>query len=161
MPQLGITQGAQPVISYNAGSGHLLRVDSARVLSLRATVVYRACAAALVAGFAQPLAGFFLSDPGAVELAAGGLRIIAVGFLFSGVTPLVSGYFQALGRSTPAYALSLGTLLAIRLPLVLGLGGLGPAGVWGALALGEAASALVAWLVLRAATRTRPAACRP
>lgn len=161
MPQLGITQGAQPVISYNAGSGHLLRVDRARVLSLRATVVYRACAAALVAGFAQPLAGFFLSDPGAVELAAGGLRIIAVGFLFSGVTPLVSGYFQAFGRSTPAYAISLGTLLAIRLPLVLGLGGLGPAGVWGALALGEAASALVAWLVLRAATRTRPSACRP
>ena len=85
----------------------------------------------LVACFAHPLAGFFLADP------------------------------AALGRSTPAYAISLGTLLAIRLPLVLGLGGLGPAGVWGALATGEAASALVAWVILRAATRTRPAGSRP
>lgn len=79
--------------------------------------------------------------------------MIAIGFAAAGVTPLVSAYFQALGRPRPSYLLSLGTLLAIKLPLVLVLGHeMGTTGIWIAIAGGEVTSAIAATLVLHRAS---------
>ena len=84
--------------------------------------------------------------PGRVRQA---LRIIAIGFAVAGVTPLVSAYFQALGRphrrtSSPSAPCSL-----VKVPLVLALGHLGTTGIWTGLAAGELVSAGFALLVLR------------
>lgn len=76
------------------------------------------------------------------------LRILSIGFVFSGVPPLVSAYFQALGRAAPSYLISIGTLLAIKIPLVLIFGAWGPVAIWVSLALGEALAAGAAILVL-------------
>lgn len=151
MPQIGITQGVQPLVSYNAGLGRTDRVARTRTLALRATVGYGAVAATVVALGAHPIATLFLSEPRAIEHAADALRIVAAGFVFAGVPPLVSACFQALGRPAPSYAISIGTLVGLRLPLVLLLGMLGPLGIWIALPAGEALSAAAAWIVLRRA----------
>lgn len=149
MPQIGITQGVQPIVSYNAGRMLADRVERTRTLALRATVLYGAIVATAVLVTAGPIAGLFLTDTALIAQAAEALRIIAVGFALAGVPPLVSAYFQALGLPGPSYAISIGTLLIIKLPLVLLLGMLGPLGIWIALPLGEALSALAAWIVLR------------
>lgn len=155
MPQIGITQGIQPVVSYNAGSGLDARVERTRVLGLRATVVYGTIAAVAVLLAAGPIAGLFLTDPVLIAQTADALRIIALGFVLAGVPSLVSAYFQALGFPAPSYAISIGTLLVLKLPLVLLLGMLGPLGIWIALPAGEALSALAAWLLLQRWLRTR------
>ncbi|WP_394552433.1 MATE family efflux transporter [Agromyces sp. MMS24-JH15] len=149
VPQSGITQGMQPIIGTNAGRrlGH--RVERAGVLASRATVAVGAIATALVLVAADPLVALFLADPDAAAMAATALRIIAIGFVFAGIPPLVSAYFQALGYPAPSYAISIGTLVLVRIPLVLALGAFGPAGVWIALPVGEAISAGVAWAILR------------
>lgn len=77
------------------------------------------------------------------------MRIIAVGIAFAGVAPLVSAYFQSLGRATPSYLISIGTLLAVKVPIVLLLTHLGTSGVWVGLAAGEVLSALIALVILR------------
>jgi Na+-driven multidrug efflux pump len=151
MPQLGITQGVQPIVGYNAGRGLDARVARARHLALGATVLYGTIAAAAVVLAAEPLVGTFIADARVASTAVTALRIIAIGFVFSGIPPLVSAYFQALGRPRPSYAISIGTLVGLKIPLVLGLGLLGTAGVWAALPLGEALAAAAALLVLRLA----------
>lgn len=78
---------------------------------------------------------------GAVEA----LRIVALGFAVAGVAPLVSGYFQALGRAFGSYVISIGSLVAVKVPLVLALSGAGPGGVWVALAVGEFVACLGQW----------------
>lgn len=161
MPQIGITQGIQPIVSYNAGSGLDARVERTRVLGLRASVVYGAIAAVAVVLAAGPIAGLFLTDPVLIAQTADALRIIAVGFVLAGVPPLVSAYFQALGFPAPSYAISIGTLLVLKLPLMLLLGMLGPIGIWIALPAGEALSALAAWLLLRRWLRARPLSIAP
>ena len=106
-------------------------------------------AAGTVSLAARPIASAFLADPDAVKFAAGALRILAVGFVFSGIPPLVSAYFQALGSPAPSYLISAGTLLLIKVPLVLLLGARGPSGIWIALPVGEALAAAAALVILR------------
>jgi putative MATE family efflux protein len=149
MPQLGISQGLQPIVGYNAGRRLHDRVRRARILSLRATLIYGTSVAAVVILLADPLVRIFLADGPIATSAAQALRIIAAGIAFAGVAPLVSAYFQSLGRATPSYLISIGTLLAVKVPIVLLLGLLGPSGVWAGLAAGEALSALVALVILR------------
>jgi putative MATE family efflux protein len=148
MPQTGITQGAQPIISFNAGRRQFARVRRTRTLALSATVVYGAVAAGVVALAAHPIAAAFLTSPDDITFTVDALRIIATGFVFAGVSPLISAYFQALGSPAPSYLISVGTLLLLKVPLVLLLGALGPVGIWIALPAGEALAATAAIAVL-------------
>ncbi|XVV15111.1 MATE family efflux transporter [Actinoplanes sp. CA-131856] len=153
MPQLGISQGLQPIVGYNTGQRLHDRVRRARTLALRATVLYGGVTAAVTALLAGPLVALFLPDGETAASARQALRIIAIGFLAAGVTPLISAYSQAIGRPTLSYIISVGTLLAIKVPLVVGLAHVGTTGIWMALALGEIVSALVGLILLR---RLRP-----
>jgi putative MATE family efflux protein len=148
MPHLGISQGLQPVVGYNAGRRRYDRVVRARNLSLRATAIYGGLIFLLVALLAEPLVGFFVHDQQIAATARHMLRIIAIGFAAAGIAPLVSAYFQSLGRPTPSYLISIGTLLAIKVPLVVALGPRGTTGVAVALAAGEVATAATALLIL-------------
>jgi putative MATE family efflux protein len=155
MPHMGIAQGLQPVVGYNAGARLWPRVRRARGLALWATVGYGAAAAAVLALGARPLVALFVDDGPVAAASVTAVRIIAVGVVLSGVTPMVSSYFQALGQARPSYVLSLGTLLVLKIPLLLlfgawGGGASGGPGVWIGLSAGEVASAAAALLLLRA-----------
>ncbi|MFV0286382.1 MAG: MATE family efflux transporter [Demequina sp.] len=153
MPQIGITQGIQPIVSYNAGRGLHARVGRTLRLSLAATLAYGVAVGIGLALAARPVVGVFVADPATAAMAADALRIILVGVAVAGIPPLVAAYFQSLGRPGPSYVISVGTLLALKVPLVVALGGLGATGVWVALAAGELLSAAAALVVLVVATR--------
>ncbi|GAA2568817.1 MATE family efflux transporter [Winogradskya consettensis] len=155
MPQLGISQGLQPIVGYNAGRGLHHRVARARTLALGATVGYGAVAAGVVIVGADPLVALFLPGGDAATTTQQALRIIAAGFVAAGVTPLISAYSQAIGRPAISYAISVGTLVLVKAPLVISLAHLGATGVWIALALGETLSALAAVVLLRRLRRVR------
>jgi putative MATE family efflux protein len=149
MPQTGISQGLQPVVGYNHGRTLPDRVLRARTLALRASIGYGLLVMSVVTPLAPRLVAVFVSDPAITATAVPALRIIAFAIAAAGVAPLVSAYFQSLGRPRPSYLLSLGTLPVLKIPLVLALGRLGVTGIWLGLALGEAACALVALAALR------------
>jgi putative MATE family efflux protein len=153
MPQLGISQALQPIVGYNTGRGLPDRAARARRLALRASALYGVSTTSLVVVFAGPLVAFFLGDDPAAPPAHRALRVIGLGFAVAGVAPLVSAYFQAVGRATPSYLISTGSLLLIKAPLVLLLSASGTGGVWAALTLGELASAAFALLLLSAGDR--------
>ncbi|HEX9337892.1 MAG TPA: MATE family efflux transporter, partial [Pseudonocardiaceae bacterium] len=100
-----------------------------------------------------PLVAVFVTDHAVAATARQALRIMAVGFAVAGVAPLVSAYFQSLGRPRPSYVISIGTLVALKAPLVLVLGGLGVTGVWVSLPAGELAAAAIALVMLRITPR--------
>jgi putative MATE family efflux protein len=165
MPQLGISQGLQPVVGYNAGRRLHERVLRARMLSLRATVIYGALASVVVFLLSGPLVALFLGDAHMASIAQDALRIVAVGFTAAGVPLLVSAYFQALGRPGPSYLISIGTLLAIRVPFVVAASHAGITGVCAGLSAGQLVSALAALIILQRfrnlAARASPAIAAP
>ncbi len=71
--------------------------------------------------------------------------------MVAGVAPLVSAYCQSLGRPVPSYVISVGTLLLLKIPVLLILSRYGTTGVWVGLAAGELAAAVAALVVLRIA----------
>jgi putative MATE family efflux protein len=159
MPHTGISQGLQPIVGYNTGRGLADRARRARDLALLGSLAYGLLTALALAALATPIAGLFLTDTATVATAGHALRIIAVGLAFAGIAPLVAGYAQALGRPAPAYLVSLGTLLLVKVPLIAVLSRLGTDGVWAGVAAGEAASAAVSFVLLlrlRGATTTAP-----
>ncbi|GAA1965477.1 MATE family efflux transporter [Agromyces allii] len=157
MPQTGITQGMQPIVGFNAGRGLEERVERTRTLATRATLAAGAIATLVVMTGAEPLVSAFLTDPAAVSTATTALRVISIGFVFTGVAPLLSAYFQALGRPAPSYAISVGTLIGLKIPLVLTFGLLWPQAVWVALPVGEVLAAAAAWAIFHASRRLAPA----
>ena len=148
MPQVGIAQGLQPVVGYNHGLGADDRVGVARRLALGATAAYGTVAGLLVALLAGPLAQLIVSDEATVATATGALTIVAFALPFAGITPLVAGYFQAIGTPAPSYLLTIGTLLLLKIPLVVLLASYGPTGIWVSIPLGEALAASVALVVM-------------
>ncbi|WP_372348362.1 MATE family efflux transporter [Streptomyces sp. KL116D] len=158
MPHTGISQGLQPIVGYNSGRCLDHRARHARNLALRASLLYGLLTAATLALLAEPLARLFLNDPDTVTTAGQALRVIALGMTAAGIGPLVAAYAQALGRPAPAYLISIGALLLIKVPLIATLGQRGTGGVWAALAAGELATAAVALVLLRRLRETTPKA---
>lgn len=160
MPHTGISQGLQPIVGYNTGRGLPHRARRARDLALLASLLHGLLGAAALVLSARPLTALFLRDADAVSTAEQALRVIALGLTVAGIGPLVAAYAQALGCPAPAYLVTIGTLLLIKIPLVLALGRLGPHGIWAALTLGELTTAAVAVLLLRHLGSTRPPTAR-
>lgn len=156
MPHTGIGQGLQPIAGYNSGRGLADRALRARNLALLASLLYGLLTAAVLALLAEPLAGLFLNDPAAVTTAGRALRVIALGLTVAGIGPLVAAYSQSLGRPAPAYLVSIGSLLLVKVPLIVVLGRLGTGGVWAGLAAGELATAAVALVLLRRLSGATP-----
>lgn len=148
MPQLGIAQGLPPVVGFNAGRGADRRVTRATTLALRATVGYGALVALALAVTAGPLAGLFTDDSNVRTDAVHALRILALSYPLSGIVPLLSARFQAIGRPGPSYLISIGSMLAVKVPLLIGLGHLGAIGVGASFPAAELIAASLALLVL-------------
>lgn len=160
MPQLGISQGMQPLIGYNAGLGLTDRVDRTRTLALRASLVCGtfACAGVLVA--AGPLVAVFTDDPAVRGPATGALRVLALAYPLSGIAILVSAYFQAIGRALPSYAISTGSIVVVRVPVLLVFSLFGVGWLWISFPVAELVAAAAALAILRALGGGR-AAWRP
>jgi len=148
MPQTGISQGMAPIVGFNWGLGRLDRVRSAFRLSVAAVLSLSVAGAGLVALLSSLVISVFLPPGSEYETAKQALLIVCVGTVFSGFVPVISTYFQSVGKASPAYLLSVGTLLLVKIPLVWLASGHGPYGVWWAVAVGEATAALVALAVL-------------
>ncbi|MGN9909940.1 MATE family efflux transporter [Phytohabitans sp. LJ34] len=149
MPQLGIAQGLQPVVGYNAGLGATGRVARATTLTLRATVGYGTVVCGLVVVLAGPLTALFTNDAAVHEQAVTALRVLALAYPLAGVAPLISARFQALGQPRASYLISVGTLIAIKIPFLVAFSRYGQSALWWSFPAAELAVAAVALLILR------------
>jgi putative MATE family efflux protein len=149
MPQLGLAQAMQPIVGYNHGFGRTDRSKRAASLSLRVSVMYGTGVALVIALAARPIAGIFTDDVATIDAATTALRIIALSYPLGGLVSLTAAWYQSLGRARPSFILSVGTLLAIKLPVLLLLGIFGVPTIWWAFPLGEALAALAAWWLWR------------
>jgi putative MATE family efflux protein len=158
MPQTGIAQGLQPIVGYNAGRGATARIERATRLALGATVAYGTVIGAAMLVLAGPVVALFTGDPAVRAQAVGALRVLAFVYPCAGVPPLISARFQAIGRPRPSCLISAGTVVAVRIPLLLGFSRLGVHGLLIGFPAAELAAALLSLLVLARAPATPPTA---
>ena len=152
MSAMGVTQGAAPIIGFNLGAKRFDRVQ--QVLKLELFTVSSICTIAflLIQAFPVMLSSIFTSEPELISKASTGMR------LFLLMLPLISAqivgasYFQAIGDAKKAAFLGLLRQVLLLIPLLLILPNfLGLNGVWGAGALSDLISSLIAMVSLKKA----------
>lgn len=98
-----IGQSAQPILSYNFGSGDTRRVHSAFRLALITAIACGSTFFLLTVFFSEQIVALFIdSSFPAYHIAVDGLPLFAAGFVFFAVNIVSIGYFQSVERARPA-----------------------------------------------------------
>lgn len=140
-----IAQSAQPIISYNFGTGSRERVHSALRVSLAAAFFCGIISTVAFILFPELLVGLFLRiDNTAARIAIEGFPYYGVGFIFFILNLSVIGYYQSIERVKPAitFAVLRGFIFLFPcfmvLPEIMGI-----KGIWLALPLSEILTSLL------------------
>ncbi len=118
MPLQGLTQGAQPIISYNYGAKNPQRVREAFRCLLLSCVIYSLSLWALVQLFPQAFALIFNNDPALVDYAAWALRIYMGATGIFGVQIACQQTFIALGNAKTSLFLAVLRKIILLIPLI-------------------------------------------
>ena len=118
MPLQGLTQGAQPIVSYNYGARNPQRMREAFRCLLLACVTYSLTLWALVQLMPRMFAGIFTPDPELRSYAAWALRIYMGATGIFGVQIACQQTFIALGNAKTSLFLAVLRKIILLIPLV-------------------------------------------
>ena len=118
MPLQGLTQGAQPIVSYNYGARNAQRVREAFRCLLLSCVTYSMTLWTLVQLFPRAFALIFNNDPALVEYAAGALRVYMAATGIFGVQIACQQTFIALGNAKTSLFLAILRKIILLIPLI-------------------------------------------
>ncbi len=118
LPLMGLTQGAQPIISYNYGSKQLDRVRQTFKLLFKCCITYTAVMWALLMVFPQVFVSIFNNEPKLVEITSWSIRIFFAGILLFGAQSACQQTFLALGKAKISVLLALLRKIVLLIPLI-------------------------------------------
>ena len=119
LPIVGLTQGAQPIVSYNYGAKKIDRVKKAFRLLLTSAMIYTTTVWALTLLFPQVFIQLFSSDPALMEFAPKFLRIFMAGMLLLAAQFSCQQTFVSLGQAKVSMILALLRKIILLIPLAL------------------------------------------
>ena len=118
LPLQGLTQGAQPITSYNYGAKNAARVRASFRALLAACMIYAGALWLAVMLFPHGFAALFSADEALIEFTARALRVyMAVGVLF-GVQLACQQTFIALGNAKSSLFLAVLRKIILLIPLI-------------------------------------------
>lgn len=118
LPLQGLTQGSQPIVSYNFGAGNVGRVRKAFRLLLIACVSYSTLLWLVCMIFPQWLAGAFSSDAALIAYTVPALRIYMACSLLFGLQIACQQTFIAIGNAKTSLFLAVLRKLLLLIPLI-------------------------------------------
>ncbi|MBU3110113.1 MATE family efflux transporter [Clostridium lacusfryxellense] len=144
MPVFGLTQGIMPIVGYNYGAKNKQRVIETVKYGCIFACTIMLVGTAIFVIFPRQLLMLFSSTPQMEAIGIKCLRIISIGFMFSGIVIVISTIFQALGKANASLVISFSRQIIILLPLAFILSDLiGLTGIWIAFPISEAVSLII------------------
>lgn len=118
MPLHGLSQGMQPIVSFNYGAGNYGRVRKAFLITLRTCLAYSFLLWGVAMIFPDKLAAIFATDTEMIDYTAWALRIyMAVQCLF-GAQLACQQTFVALGKAVQSLFLAVLRKIILLIPLI-------------------------------------------
>lgn len=102
MVLLGLTFGAQPLISYNFGAKNIKNMLDVYKVSNVTAIIITSIFTGVCFVFGRDLIGIFTTDANIIEIAYNGLNITNLGFFIVGVNLTTTVYYQAI--EVPKYS---------------------------------------------------------
>ncbi|MCB6570769.1 MATE family efflux transporter [Eubacterium limosum] len=133
MPLMGLTQGGQPIISYNYGARNYDRVRKAYHLMIAASFTLSMIIWAIVEFFPEVVIAIFTTDPQLSSLTVWAIRIFMMCIGIMGLQTGCQQTFLSLGQAKVSVFLAMLRKLILLIPLILiipRVTGLGMTGVF-------------------------------
>ena len=149
MPLYGMNNALVPIVSFNYGAKSKERITGTIHFALFLTVGIMAAGMLILLVLAGPLLSLFDASGPLLEAGTAALRIIALSFVFAGVSIILCSALQALGSANASLLISLLRQILLLLPAAAVLGALSGGLVWFAFLTAEVLSCGVALLLYR------------
>lgn len=118
LPLVGISQGAQPITSYNYGAGNADRVKKAFRILLTTCLIYSTALWAAVMLAPQAFISIFTSDAALLKFTAPMLRIYLGGLFLFGIQIACQMTFTSLGKAVSSIIVAVVRKFVLLLPLI-------------------------------------------
>lgn len=118
LPLTGLTQGAQPIISYNFGANQLDRVKKTFKLLLICCLTYTVSMWAAIMITPETFVRIFNNKPELMEITSWSMRIYFAGILVFGAQIACQQTFLALGQAKISTVLALLRKIVLLVPLI-------------------------------------------
>lgn len=118
MPLMGLTQGAQPIMSYNFGANEMGRVKDTFKLLFVICLTYSLSFVGLLMFFPEFFVTIFNSKPELVEITSWSIRIYFVGMALFGAQIACQQTFLALGQAKISLVIALLRKVVLLVPLI-------------------------------------------
>lgn len=118
-PFSGIMQGIQPMLGFDWGRQQRKRVKRTVAYAILGGVIYGGVIAVCVYCGSGAIVKLFSVDSEITSIGKTALQIICFSLVIGGIMPVIQAYFLALGYGKKVLFLSLESIFAIRLPLLL------------------------------------------
>jgi len=118
LPMQGVSQGAQPISSYNFGAGNSARVKETFKLLLACCLTYSTVLWAMIMLFPSAFAGLFTSDAALLEFASSALRIYCCAIFMMGIQIACQMTFVSIGNAVCSIIVAVVRKFVLLLPLI-------------------------------------------
>ena len=152
LPAWGLSGAAATLVGQNLGAQKPRRAELAVWLTVKYNMIFMASVTGIYLLFSKELAGFFTEEIAVQEVAAQGLWIIVLGYVFFAIGMVLTQAFNGAGDTkTPAW-INTAVLLGLEVPVAYLLAfplGLNYVGIFVAIALCHSLHALVSLYFFR------------
>ena len=118
MPLTGLTQGAQPIMSYNFGAKAMTRVKKTFKLLFVICLSYSALMVLLIMIFPEVFVSIFNNKPELVEITSWAMRIYFGGMCLFGAQIACQQTFLALGQAKTSLIIAMLRKIVLLVPLI-------------------------------------------
>ncbi|MGL6174236.1 MAG: MATE family efflux transporter [Cellulosilyticaceae bacterium] len=118
LPIMGISQGAQPILSYNYGAKQMDRVQKTFKLQLIVCLIFTFVMWGLLMVFPEGFVSIFNNKPELVQITSWSIRIYFGGIFIFGAQCACQQTFLALGQAKTSLILSLLRKIILLVPLI-------------------------------------------
>ena len=118
MPLMGLTQGTQPIISYNFGAKQIDRVKKTFKLLFVICLSYSVIMVSLIMLFPEFFVSIFNNKPELMEITSWAMRIYFVGMVLFGAQIACQQTFLALGQAKISLIIAMLRKIVLLVPLI-------------------------------------------
>ena len=152
LPAWGMGNAGATLVGQNLGAGNPDRAEQSVWFTARCNTVFLGLVGVLLLAFADPIVAVFTHEPEAAAIATACLRTVSYSYVFWGFGLVTVQAFNGSGDTTTPAVINFLVFWVVQLPLawtLSGPAGLGPSGVFVAIATSQSLLAVVGVAVFR------------
>jgi Na+-driven multidrug efflux pump len=152
LPSWGMANAAATLVGQNLGAGKPARAERSVWIAGFLNMLFLGSVAIVFITFAERLIGIFTVDPDVLRYGTSCLRFVSYGYVFYAYGMVMVQAFNGAGDTVTPTLINLFCYWLLQIPMAYGMSrvlGLGPTGVFAAIAISESALAVVSMLIFR------------